>query len=93
MQSPKWLAASDILCFLLGFYPRDGEQIAGTEVPGYAEGRLKPAFKTNMPEQVAPASPSGVDFLMQTGHMVSPCPHNTTIHHVLYGIMGSKSVP
>lgn len=35
------------------------EQIVGTEVPGYAGRLLKPAFKTYLPEQVAPASPSG----------------------------------
>lgn len=31
--------------------------MAGTGVPGCVEGLLKPAFKTDRPEQVAPASP------------------------------------
>lgn len=53
-------ATSDILRFQSGcfsFITDLGEQMAGTGVPGCAEGLLKPAFKADRPEQVAPASP------------------------------------
>lgn len=38
------LSYSNILCFQPRFYLRDREQIAGTGVPGCAEGLLIPAF-------------------------------------------------
>lgn len=56
---PTSCAFSQVGCFFwfLFFITELGEQMAGTGVPGCAEGLLKPAFKTDRPEQVAPASP------------------------------------
>lgn len=59
-----------------------------------AEGLLKPAFKTGVPEHVAPLlHPRGFtsSVLMQTGDSVSSYTRNPTIHQVLYAVMGSKS--
>lgn len=58
------------------------------------EGLLKPAFKTGMPEHVAPLyHPRGFtsSVLMQTGDSVSPCTHNLTIYQVLYAVMGKSA--
>lgn len=91
------LSTSDILCFQPGFYPRDGEQMAGTGVPGRAEGLLIPAFKsTSLNLSTSPLtwrfSFSTDSLLMQTGRTLSLCAHNPAIHQVLYEVMSCKSM-
>lgn len=71
--------------------------MAGTGVPGRAEGLLIPAFKSTSPNlSTSPLTRrfafSTDSLLMQTGRALSLCAHNPAIHQVLYEVMGYKSM-
>lgn len=66
------LSTSNILCFQPSFYPRDGEQMTGTGVPGCAEGAPYTCFLSQHARTRQPLRyPWRFPLLMQTGRALS----------------------